>query len=81
MNPVSYNVNDKVKVTQASFQNAANGSKSVLAYPSSDFVEKFKERIGQEATVLYRHRPGYEITIQFNDNCSFHCKDNWVEKI
>lgn len=81
MNPTSYNVGDKVKVTQASFLNAENEGKSFLVYPSTDFLEKFKLRIGQEATVLYRHRPGYEITIQFNDSRAFHCKDNWVEKV
>lgn len=75
-----FTVNDKVKVTQESFQRAFNANRSVHAYPSDYFISLFQTRIGQEAVVLYRHAPGYDVTIIFPDNCAFHCRCDWVEK-
>jgi hypothetical protein len=77
-NPHSFNQGDKVRLTKKSFENILTSS-ACNAYPSSFYIEKIRPYVGQEAEVLIRHRPGYEITIQFSDKRAFHAKDNWVE--
>lgn len=74
-------VGDRVKVTQASLQHAINGNKGIEAYPSDTFIELFSQRVGQEAEVFYRHKPGYDVTIQFADKSCFHCKEQYVESV
>jgi hypothetical protein len=68
----------KVKVTSASWQTAYDSNRAT-AYPSDTFLELFKARIDEIGEILYRHLPGYEVTVIFQDKRAFHCKDNWLE--
>jgi hypothetical protein len=77
--PVRYSVGQIVTLTQASFDNVWNASRSVELYPSSEFVEKLRPYIGKNATVTHVFPPGYEMSIQFEDGKAFHAKDSWVQ--
>ena len=76
--PQHRKVNDKVTVTEQSFQNIVNGSKSIHAYPCSSFVEKIRKHIGKVGVITHTFLPGYEATVNFNGE-SFHMKDHWIE--
>lgn len=81
MNPIYYELNSRVKLTEKSFQNILNGNKSIKAFPCDSYLNKIKKYINQEATVTHIFRPSYEITIRFNDGQHFHTKDDYIEKI
>lgn len=68
----------RVKVTSASWQ-IAHDSNRATAYPSDTFLELFKARIGESGEILYRHLPGYDVTVIFSDKKAFHCKGDWLE--
>lgn len=83
VNVTDYDVNDKVRLTEASLAIVHNSNRSTATagYPSSDFIRKLSVYLGKEGVVTHRFRPGYEMTVQFEDcnNGRFHLKDNWVE--
>lgn len=78
-----YNVGDRVKITLESWKNIRNGNRSIHAYPDDSFVASsyalMKNEI--EGTVSHRFRPGYEMTVRFDNGRSMHMKDHWVSRV
>ena len=76
-----YNVNDRVTITAVSLTNIKNGNRSIHAYPCDSYVETARILVGIKGTVTHRFRPGYEMTVEFDNGSRLHMKDHWVERL
>jgi hypothetical protein len=81
MNEITdYNVGDRVTITAASLKNIENGNRSIHAHPCDSFVATARILVGTRGTVTHRFRPGYEMTVAFDNGTNMHMKDHWVER-
>ncbi len=78
-----WNVNDRVRITNVTFQNIWNSSRSIFHFPDSRFVS-IAERLmknGIKGTVTTRWFPGYEVNVTFDDGTILQVKDHWIESV
>ncbi len=81
MDPIRYQVGDRVVIDTRAFETIMNGHKSIHAHPCGSFVDKCRaiHDQGTVGTVTHTFPPGYEMTVDF-DGQAMHMKDHWVTR-
>lgn len=81
MHPIDYKVGQVVTIDSECMERMRSSNRSCVTpgYPSDAFLKHIEQYVGKNATVTYRFKPSYEMTIRFADGCSFHMKDTWVK--
>lgn len=81
VSPIRFYVNQRVRLTTASFDRAVAHSRSAVhaGYPSQEFLDKLKAYIGTRGKVTHTFPPGYDVTVEFHDGQCFHMKECWIE--
>jgi hypothetical protein len=80
MNLKKFQVGDVAFLTEESFQNIVNSSKSIHVYPSQSFVNQVKNYVGQSCVISCAWDVGYDVTVKFSDGQHFHFKGNWISE-
>jgi hypothetical protein len=83
--PTRWQVGDKVKITPESLQNIKNSSRSINAFPDSDYyIAKGLSLMTNNVsgTVTMTFPPGFEVNVTFKDidQTTLQMKDHWIEK-
>jgi hypothetical protein len=76
--PVHREVGDRVVLTQTNIDTMHSSNRSCVTpnYPSDSFLKKLS--VGMKGEVTHTFKPGYELSVRFDNGESFHMKDNWV---
>lgn len=74
-----FEVGDKVILTEDNLKTIKNGNRSILCYPSDSYIKKIEKYLGKSGVITHTFKPGYEVTVRFNEE-SFHAKDNYITK-
>jgi hypothetical protein len=83
MKPIHYNVGERVMITPENLAVIENGNRSIKTHPSDSFVALCRELSAAAAvgTVTHTFRPGYEVTVRFDDGRAIHSKDSWITAV
>ncbi len=78
-----WNLNDRVRISKATWLNIRNGNRSILHYPCDSYVDTAYGLMKNEihGTVTMKFPPGFEVNVTFDNGTILQVKDHWIEAV